>query len=167
MAFNNEFRVKVVTDVLAGKEVPDVAKEYGVSDQSVRNWLADPQVLAIAISGGSNEVFQVERPSSLGELTDKHALALYLLSKCTDLDVSGEILCVCEAAGADMLEVLAYGEKLDRRSKLIEAAVKESSKYIDKLQNDVTKLNQRLVDQKDSFEQVIQAMKTLQDDSQK
>lgn len=167
MAFNNEFRVKVVTDVLAGKEVSDVAKEYGVSDQSVRNWLADPQVLAIAISGGSDEVLQVERPSSLGELTDKHALALYLLSKCTDLDVSGEILCVCEAAGADMLEVLAYGEKLDRRSKLIESAVKESSKYIDKLQNDVTKLNQRLVDQKDSFEQVIQAMKTLQADNQK
>ena len=167
MAFDNEFRVKVVTDVLAGKEVSDVAKEYGVSDQSVRNWLADPQVLAIAISGGSDEVLQVERPSSLGELTDKHALALYLLSKCTDLDVSGEILCVCEAAGADMLEVLAYGEKLDRRSKLIESAVKESSKYIDKLQNDVTKLNQRLVDQKDSFEQVIQAMKTLQADNQK
>ena len=167
MAFTNEFRVKVVTDVLAGKEVPDVAKEYGVSDQSVRNWLADPQVLAIAISGGSDEVLQVERPSSLGELTDKHALALYLLSKCTDLDVSGEILCVCEAAGADMLDALAYGEKLDKRRKLIEAAVKESSKYIDKLQNDVTKLNQRLVDQKDSFEQVIQAMKTLQADGQK
>lgn len=167
MAFTNEFRVKVVTDVLAGKEVPDVAKEYGVSDQSVRNWLADPQVLAIAMSGGSDEVLQVERPSSLGEFADEHALALYLLSKCTDLDVSDEILCVCEAAGADMLDALAYGEKLDKRRKLIEAAVKESSKYIDKLQNDVTKLNQRLVDQKDSFEQVIQAMKTLQADNQK
>ena len=151
MAFTNEFRVKVVTDVLAGKEVPDVAKEYGVSDQSVRNWLADPQVLAIAISGGSDEVLQVERPSSLGELTDKHALALYLLSKCTGLDVSGEILCVCEAAGADMLDALAYGEKLDKRRKLIDSAVKESSKYIDKLQNDITKLEQRLVDQKNSI----------------
>ena len=50
MTFSNEFRVKVVTDALSGKQVNEVAKEHCVSDQSVRNWLADPQILATAMS---------------------------------------------------------------------------------------------------------------------
>ena len=58
---------------------------------------------------------------------------------------------MCEASGANLMDVLEYGEKLYKRSKRIEAAVKELSKYIDKLQNDVTKLEQRLVDQKNSI----------------
>ena len=37
MTFSNEFRVKVVTDALSGKQVNEVAKEHCVSDQSVRN----------------------------------------------------------------------------------------------------------------------------------
>ena len=129
MAFNNEFRVKVVTDVLAGKEVPDLVKECGRSDG----------------------LFQVKRPYTIGSITDEQALALYVLSYSNNINISGEALSMCEASGAKLLDVLAYGEKLYKRSKRIEAAVKELSKYIDKLQNDVTKLEQRLVDQKNSI----------------
>ncbi|MDY2797953.1 MAG: hypothetical protein SOV16_02075 [Anaerobiospirillum succiniciproducens] len=113
----------------AGKEVPDLVKECGRSDG----------------------IFQVKRPYTIGSITDEQALALYVLSHSNNINISGEALSMCEASGGNLLDVLAYGEKLYKRSKRIEAAVKELSKYIDKLQNDVTKLEQRLVDQKNSI----------------
>ena len=128
MAYTKKFRVKVVTDELAGKEVPDLVKECGRSDG----------------------LFQVKRPYTIGSITDEQALAIYLLSHC-NINIGGEDLFMCEASGANLMDVSAYGEKLYKRSKRIEAAVKELSKYIDKLQNDITKLEQRLVDQKNSI----------------
>lgn len=168
MTFSNEFRVKVVTDVLSGKQVNEVAKEHCVSDQSVRNWLTDPQILATAMAVSKDASSQEDLKSSApGNLTDKAALGLYLLSEIKDLDCSNEISRVCRKAGAHVDEALAYGEMLDKRSKLPELALKESSKHIGKLQTDVANLTKRLADQKESFKEVIQSVKKLQATCQK
>lgn len=163
MTFSNEFRVKVVTDVLSGKQVNEVAKEHCVSDQSVRNWLADPQILATAMSVSKDAASQEDLKSSApGTLTDEGALALYLLSRIEGLDCGNEISRVCRKAGAHVDEALAYGEMLDKRSKLPELALKESSKHIGKLQADVANLSKRLADQKESFKEVIRSVKKFQ-----
>ena len=60
MAYTKKFRVKVVTDELAGKEVPDLVKECCRSDG----------------------LFQVKRPYTIGSITDEQALAIYLISHC-------------------------------------------------------------------------------------
>lgn len=163
MTFSNEFRVKVVADVLSGKQVNEVAKAHCVSDQSVRNWLADPQILATAMSVSKDTASQEDLKSSApGNLSDKAALALYFLSEIKDLDCSNEISRVCRKAGAHVDEALAYGEMLDKRSKLPELALKESSKHIGKLQTDVANLTKRLADQKESFKEVLRSIKKLQ-----
>ena len=100
--------------------------------------------------------------SAPGTLTDEGALALYLLSRIEGLDCGNEIFVSVAKAGAHVDEALAYGEMLDKRSKLPELALKESSKHIGKLQADVANLSKRLADQKKSFKEVIRSVKKFQ-----
>ena len=100
--------------------------------------------------------------SAPGTLTDEGALALYLLSRIEGFSCGNEISRVCRKAGAHVDEALAYGEMLDKRSKLPELALKESSKHIGKLQADVANLSKRLADQKESFKEVIRSVKKFQ-----
>lgn len=157
MAFSTETRIKVITDVQSGKfTVAEAAVLNKVSEQSIRNWLADPKLVSIAMSG-DKDIAEVTKPVPPSNVKYEVAAAIYCIAK-NDEKLATYL---CRKNGVHLSEIRDFGRQHDAYQQFEHASVIDLQKREKAARANELKLKSRLAEMTNSFNEVLSAVKKV------